>query len=178
MPAILQFCLETFRIGPISDHQYVQNIDFHEEYEVTKSFGFGITMMDCKYMKEFYSDTLFLWFILLANHFNQSEQPYMEWVELNSVPAVSTDKNYFCGLTVKDNEIMAHENSYFHELSKEKKEIYAMLARVLESQCILESEKLPYPHKNLLGPTFDEKETITKLIHFIIKNCKNYLLNK
>lgn len=129
VPAILQFSLETFQPGFISDYEKVQEIRFLADHNITiYECGLGDSLMDWKRIKTMDPDTIFLWFRLLQDHFNSADQPYMEWVELNPVPMNSMNKNYLYGLTVNNNEVIARPNSYFNECSQEQKEIYSLLA--------------------------------------------------
>lgn len=177
IPAITQWCLNTFRTGPISDNETVTGFRFiDDEYQATLfCCGLGNTFADIDALKDDL-ENMVAWFSLWEKHFNSDELNYMEPVELKRVAHVSTDKNYLCGLTLEDQGVVtSSETGYFNQLSNDQKEVYTMLARVLDGVCVPENTELPIPHKNLLERAFDEQVMTAKLIRFIVWECKRFL---
>ena len=181
IPAITQFCLNTFRMCPISPSEYVERLLMLDEYDDTiRDCALAVTIVDKSRFTGSGFKNILLWFSLLNNHFNsekeEDEENYLDWVEFNRVPAVSMEKNYLCGLTVKNGKVISSKNSYFNELSHEKKATYIMLAQVLNCFCELSTNyPLPYPHKNLFEQDLDENKIVPDLIIFIVTGCKDFL---
>ena len=181
IPAITQFCLNTFRMCPVSNSEYVTNLFSLDEYWDTISCcGLGNTIVDQRSLKNASFKNLLLWFSFLNNHFTskkeEDEENYLECVEFNRVPFVSMEKNYLCGLTVENGKVSSSENSYFNELSNEKKASYIMLAKVLDCVCVPEDDApLPFPHKNFYERNLDENKIVPDLIIFIVTGCKDFL---
>ena len=86
--------------------------------------------------------------------------------EFTRVPTVSNHKNYLCGLTVGNQGVTCSETCYFHQLSDHEKDVYTMLARVLDTVCVLENTNLADPHKDMTKRVFDEKEIVPKFHGF------------
>ena len=176
IPAFTQFCLNTFRLGPISNTETVTGFRFiDDEYQATLfCCALGSSIFD-KDDPKLDFEYILAWFRVLGQHFTSREKPYLEYVDFERVPWVSIDKNYLCGLRVTNEGVTCGETGYFYELTREQKDTYIMLARVVDRVCVPKNTDLPVPHKNLLERDFNEREITSKLVRFIVSGCKTFL---